>query len=90
MTVHPLYSVRTEILFKSIHPLIMQVVDVTQSLSGIYDIVDPVSLEGLTTQQLPLFERQWNALLTNVDIALWVKVFQGFSLCLKLFLKEEK
>ncbi|XP_022080839.1 LOW QUALITY PROTEIN: uncharacterized protein C20orf194-like [Acanthaster planci] len=46
-----------------------EVVDMTESLSRIYDIVDPVSLEKLVTQQLPLFERQWNALLTNVDIS---------------------
>ncbi|XP_038046768.1 uncharacterized protein C20orf194-like [Patiria miniata] len=46
-----------------------EVVDVTESLSQIYDVVDPVSLERLVTKQLPLFERQWHALLTNVDIA---------------------
>ncbi|XP_033633377.1 uncharacterized protein C20orf194-like isoform X1 [Asterias rubens] len=46
-----------------------KILDVTETLSPVYDIIDPVALETLTTQQLPLFERQWKALLTNVDVA---------------------
>ena len=43
--------------------------DMSVPLQAIYDNVDPVTMETLVTEQLPLFERQWNTMVHNVDIA---------------------
>eukprot|EP00057_Strongylocentrotus_purpuratus_P013911 XP_011668385.1 PREDICTED: uncharacterized protein C20orf194 homolog [Strongylocentrotus purpuratus] len=50
--------------------MIHEASDISSSLASIYDIVDPVALETMVTNQLPLFERQWSSLLTNVDVSL--------------------
>ncbi|XP_071485404.1 dynein axonemal assembly factor 9-like [Diadema antillarum] len=46
-----------------------EVVDMSDSLGPIYNTVDPVNLETLVTEQLPLFERQWSSMLTNIDVS---------------------
>ncbi|KAL3863388.1 hypothetical protein ACJMK2_005145, partial [Sinanodonta woodiana] len=48
-----------------------EVVDVSQALQKIYQLMDPVVLEMIMCELLPRFERQWNTLLStlNVDIS---------------------
>ncbi|XP_041476963.1 uncharacterized protein C20orf194-like [Lytechinus variegatus] len=52
-----------------------EVIDISSPLASVYDIVDPVALETIVTNQLPLFERQWSSLLTNVDVSYKAKAF---------------
>lgn len=49
--------------------MVHKVMDMSVPLQAIYDNVDPVTMETLVTEQLPLFERQWNTMVHNVDIA---------------------
>lgn len=44
-----------------------KVSDVTQELEQIYGLLDPVSVETLIKETLPLFERHCKSILTNVD-----------------------
>ncbi|XP_078357511.1 dynein axonemal assembly factor 9-like isoform X1 [Oculina patagonica] len=44
-----------------------KVVDVTQELDKIYGLLDPVVVETLIKETLPLFERHCKSVLTNVD-----------------------
>ena len=46
-----------------------KVVDLSEALTVVYDKIDAVVMETLVTEQLPLFERQWNDMISNVDIA---------------------
>ncbi|XP_077992587.1 dynein axonemal assembly factor 9-like [Glandiceps talaboti] len=45
-----------------------EVVDVSEAVHHMYSVIDPVNLEVLVTEHVPLFERQWKSMLTNVDI----------------------
>ncbi|XP_013383021.1 uncharacterized protein C20orf194-like [Lingula anatina] len=45
-----------------------EVVDVSKEVAELYSIMDPVSVEMLATEHLPLFERQWKTMLTTVDV----------------------
>ncbi|KAJ7385532.1 hypothetical protein OS493_015104 [Desmophyllum pertusum] len=44
-----------------------KVIDVTQDLDTIYGLLDPVVVETLIKETLPLFERHCKSVLTNVD-----------------------
>ncbi|XP_068708667.1 dynein axonemal assembly factor 9-like [Montipora foliosa] len=45
-----------------------KVADVTEYLNLIYGLLDPVIVETLVDETLPLFERHFKAVLTNVDV----------------------
>ncbi|XP_070539878.1 dynein axonemal assembly factor 9-like [Ptychodera flava] len=45
-----------------------ELVDVSEDVHHMYSMVDPVSLEMLVTEQVPLFERQWKSMLANIDV----------------------
>ncbi|XP_072026919.1 dynein axonemal assembly factor 9-like [Amphiura filiformis] len=59
--------------------MVHQVLDLSEALTAVYDRIDAVVMETLVTEQLPLFERQWNAMISNVDIACKEKSFQKLS-----------
>uniref|UniRef100_A0ABM0M9L4 Uncharacterized protein C20orf194-like n=1 Tax=Saccoglossus kowalevskii TaxID=10224 RepID=A0ABM0M9L4_SACKO len=42
--------------------------DASAECHCVYSMVDPVNLEQLVTEQLPLFERQWKSMVANVDV----------------------
>ncbi|XP_064631555.1 dynein axonemal assembly factor 9-like [Lineus longissimus] len=44
-----------------------ETIDVSEQLKRIYSIVDPVTVEGLVTEHLPLFERQFNTMMNTMD-----------------------
>lgn len=45
-----------------------KVVDVSEKLHEIYQLIDPVVLEMLVSDQLPQFEQQWSALYALIDV----------------------
>ena len=45
-----------------------QVSDISEQLHNLYNLMDPVALETIVTEKLPLFERQWSTLISNVDL----------------------
>ncbi|CAH1782475.1 unnamed protein product [Owenia fusiformis] len=45
-----------------------EVVDVSHSVSKLYDLMDPVFLETIITERVRLFEGQWGTMLSTVDI----------------------
>ncbi|XP_071948615.1 dynein axonemal assembly factor 9-like [Antedon mediterranea] len=45
-----------------------EVIDISPQMTSIYSLVDPVSLEGIVTEKLPLFERQCHSIITYIDM----------------------
>ncbi|PIK34946.1 hypothetical protein BSL78_28229 [Apostichopus japonicus] len=46
-----------------------EIVNINEDLWALFDVVDPVDLEKIITKKLPLFEKQWNNTVTNINMA---------------------
>ncbi|KAK3595301.1 hypothetical protein CHS0354_004450 [Potamilus streckersoni] len=60
-----------------------EVVDISKDLQKIYQLMDPVVLEMIMCEHLPRFERQWNTLLStlNIDISFNAQALTEDKVC---------
>ena len=65
-----MYVNKNDVIYNDFFSFYVQIVSINQPFQKLCDEVDLCMLEVLLTKKLPLFEKQWDNMLTNVNLAL--------------------